>query len=190
MLVEDGVAHVGEDAGEEAVLLERDLPGNHGGIDGGPHAGVGVVEFVYGRGGEVEIAVAEELFPEGDAGEFAFVVGVAVGPVERFELLDGKAGDADHLGVGVRVGESGEHHSVIEDHRAQSQCFLLTTPMYGEKGAPVSIVPLRGADLWTRSEFRGMNDAIFADERTGIPKRVSWRGRIASVCRRGCRWRT
>ena len=39
-------------------------------------------------GVEIEAGVAEELLPEGDAGEFAFVVGVAVGPVEALESIE------------------------------------------------------------------------------------------------------
>ena len=34
--------------------------------------------------------VAQELLPEGDAGELAFVVGMAVGPVEALEAVRGK----------------------------------------------------------------------------------------------------
>ena len=67
------------------MLLEAELPGDHGRVLRGPHARVELVEFVYGVWAEIEFGVAEELLPEGDAGEFALIVGVAVGPVEALE---------------------------------------------------------------------------------------------------------
>jgi hypothetical protein len=47
------VAHVGEDGGEQAALLELLLPGQHGGVLRGPHAGVPEVQLFDGRRGEV-----------------------------------------------------------------------------------------------------------------------------------------
>ncbi len=80
--VENGVAHVGEDGGADAVLLELQLPGEHGGVLRGPHARVPEVELVDGGGVEVELRIADDVLPELQAGELAFVVGVAVGPVD------------------------------------------------------------------------------------------------------------
>ena len=97
------VAHVGEDGGEQAALLELQLPGEHGGVLRGPHAGVQSAELFDGAGGEVEAGFAHDLLPEGDAGEFAFVVGVTVGPVEALETGRRQAGDAQHGCVGFRV---------------------------------------------------------------------------------------
>src|SRR5208337_1419472 len=42
------VAHVGEDRGADAALLELELPGQHGGILGGPHASIPQVELFCG----------------------------------------------------------------------------------------------------------------------------------------------
>ena len=55
------------------------------------------------------------------AGKFAFIVGVAISPVEGFELVTRQAGDAEHrvMRLGVRL--SGQNHSIVEDDRAQSQ---------------------------------------------------------------------
>ena len=81
---EDVVAHVGEDGGEQAALLELLLPGEHGGVLRGPHAGVPVIQlFDRRRARWLRSGIAEELLPEGKAGELALVVGVAIGPVER-----------------------------------------------------------------------------------------------------------
>ena len=61
--------------------LSCELPGQHGGVLRGPQARIPAVQLfddcVLRQAG-----VAQELLPEGDAGELAFVVGVAVGPVE------------------------------------------------------------------------------------------------------------
>ena len=73
-------------------------------------------------GPRCETGVAEKLLPEGDAGELAFVVGVAVGPVEALEAVPRQAGDAHQGGVRLGVGRAGQYHSIVEDHRAQSQC--------------------------------------------------------------------
>ena len=51
----------------------------------------------------------------------AFVVGVAVNPVELFKLLRGETGDVDHGVVRRGVGLTSENHSVVENNRAQSQ---------------------------------------------------------------------
>ena len=63
-VVQHRVAHVGEDGGADAVLLECGLPGKHGGALRRPHAGIQAVEFVDGGGIEVELGVADELLPE------------------------------------------------------------------------------------------------------------------------------
>ena len=91
-------------------------------------------------GVEIEAGFAQELLPEGDAGELAFVVGVAVGPVEGFEAVGGQAGDADHGIVRFGVWVAGQYHSVVEDHRAQSQCCPPVGARVWWRGAPASIV--------------------------------------------------
>ena len=52
---EHGVAHVGQDGGADAALLELQLPGEHRGVLRGPHARVPAVELVDGGGVEVEL---------------------------------------------------------------------------------------------------------------------------------------
>jgi hypothetical protein len=118
---EYGVAHVGEDRGSQAVLLEAQLPGDRRRVLGSPHARVEAVEFFNGRWAEIEFGVAEKFLPEADAGELAFVVGVAVVPIEALEAINRQAGDAYHCVVRFGVRWSGQHHSVVKDHRAQSQ---------------------------------------------------------------------
>ncbi len=66
------------------------------------------LQFFDCAGGEVEAGVAHDLLPEGDAGEFAFIVGVTVCPVEALEAGRGQAGDAqqgwhEHAGSGGPV---------------------------------------------------------------------------------------
>jgi hypothetical protein len=77
--------------------------------------------------------------PESDAGELAFVVSAAVGPVEALEAGNGQAGDAQQRGVGLGVRRPGQHHSIVEDNRAQSQCSSCE-PRVWLKRAPVLIV--------------------------------------------------
>ena len=128
------VAHVGEDGGEDAALLELKLPRQHGGVLSGPHAAVPQVQLLRGAGGEIEARIAKKLLPEGEAGQLAFVIGVAVGPVERLEALQRQPGDAQQRGVGFGVLWTGEYHSIVEDNRAQCQCFSLEASVYGGKG--------------------------------------------------------
>ena len=73
---------------------------------------------------------------------------MAIDPVEFLELVSGESGDANHRVVGRDVRRTREHHSEIEDHRADSQdsssmitrvwwkgcLFLLCTIEFGEQG--------------------------------------------------------
>ena len=72
-------------------------------------------------GVQIEFGIADEVLPELKTGEFAFIVGVPVGPVDRFELVVRQAGDAEHGVVRFGARLSGENHSVIEDDRTQTQ---------------------------------------------------------------------
>ncbi len=102
--------------------LSCELPGEHGGVLGGPHAGVPEVQFfghgLFGR----HAGIAEKLLPEGDTGELAFVVGVAVGPVEALKAVQRQPGEAQQGGVRLGILRPGQYHSIVEDNRAQSQC--------------------------------------------------------------------
>ena len=66
--------------------------------------------------------IADQILPELETGEFAFVIGMAVRPINRFELIVRKAGEAEHgvMRFGARL--TGENHSIVEDDCAQSQC--------------------------------------------------------------------
>ena len=117
------VAHVGEDGGENAALLELELPGQHGGILRGPHARIPLVElFDGGRVGRCEAGVASELPPEREAGELSLVVSVPVGPVEASKRSAGRPVMRTSAACAVGVRRASEYHSIVEDHRAQSQC--------------------------------------------------------------------
>ena len=120
----DVVAHVGEDAGFKATFAEGTLPGEGGGVFGGPHAGVPEIELVELLRGEGEAGVGGEFLPELEAGEVAAVVGVPVGPVEWLEDIGGEAGDAGEMGLGRGFRRTAENHSVVEDNRAQTQFAL------------------------------------------------------------------
>jgi len=122
---EHGVAHVGKDGGADAMLLEFDLPGKHGGVLRGPHARIQDVEFVDVCGTEVKLRIADEILPELKPRKLALIVSVSIGPVDGFELVTRQAGDADHgvMRIGIRL--SGKNHSIIEDDRAQRQETLL-----------------------------------------------------------------
>ena len=49
----------------------------------------------------------QQLLPELNAGELAFVVGMAVSPIQGFEAIRGHSDDAQHCRVSFRVGETG-----------------------------------------------------------------------------------
>ena len=109
------------------------LPGKHGRILGGPHAGVPEVQLVDGRRLEIEPRVADDLLPECEPGELALVVGVAVGPVERFESIAGRPVMRSMASCASGVRLSGENHSIVEDDSAQSQCSSLNAPCMVER---------------------------------------------------------
>jgi len=130
---EDVIAHVGEDGGEQTVLFELLLPGEHGGILRGPHAGVYVVEFVDCGGREIQAGIASEFLPESESGELAFVVGVAIGPVEGLKSVGGQAGGAEQVRMGLGVLLTRQDHSVVKDNRTQRQGFSFLKGAYGGK---------------------------------------------------------
>ena len=94
-----------------------------------------MIEFVDGSRVEVEFGVADNVLPELEAGEFAFIVCVAVGPVEGFKLIVRKAGDAEHGVMRFDARLSSENHSIIEDDGAQRQGSSYECAVYGVDGA-------------------------------------------------------
>ena len=66
-------------------------------------------------------AFVGDLLPKGLAGELALVEGVAIGPVEGVKTRRRQARDAHHRRVRRGVWRTGQYHSVVENHRAQSQ---------------------------------------------------------------------
>ena len=135
------VAHVGEDGGADAVLLESELPGEHGRVLRGPHACVPGIEFIDGGGIEPELRIANEVLPELTACKLALIVGMAIGPVDGFKLVARQTRYAEHRVVRIRIRLSGENHSVVEDDRAQGQRNLLKQAACIVEGTPrISLV--------------------------------------------------
>lgn len=110
--------HIGENGGEEAGVLKRADPGEHGLADVGPHEDVGLDEGVDLRGCEAEAAVASEFGPVAVAVHMAKVVFVAVAPVETLKSLAIEAGEGDEVFVGGGV-RGAEDLTVVEDDGAQ-----------------------------------------------------------------------
>lgn len=118
---EDGIAHIGKNGGAHVVGFEFLLPREHGGILRGPHAGVLAKELSKVGRAERQMGIAGKLLPVRDAREFAFVVGMSIGPVEGFKLIRREPGDPNHGVVGRDIGRAGQDHSIIKNNRAQSQ---------------------------------------------------------------------
>src|SRR3954447_15152243 len=73
-VLENRIAHVGQDCGKEAVLFQFLLPREHDGILSGPHARVPGVELVNGFRIEIEAPITHDILPEFESSEFALVV--------------------------------------------------------------------------------------------------------------------
>ena len=97
--------------------LESGGPGKHGRVEGGPHADVGVDEFVDLRGSEGAAGVAREFGPVRGAVEMAEVVVAAVAPVEALEGVAIDAGEGEEALVGGAV-LGAEDFTVVEDDGA------------------------------------------------------------------------
>jgi len=95
----------------------------------GPHARIPQVQLVDSGCGQLEAGLTNELLPKGEAGELAFVIGVAISPVEALETLEGQASDAEQGVMGRRVRWSGQYHSIVEDNRAQTQGSSMWAPV-------------------------------------------------------------
>ena len=129
------VAHVGEDGGEQAVLLERELPGHHGGVLGGPQARIPEIQLLDRLLIVRHLCFAQKLLPKGDAGQLAFVVGGPVGPVEAVKPLLRQVRDAQQVGPRGGVRWSGQYNSIVEDNCAQSQSSSPVRPCNVERDA-------------------------------------------------------
>ncbi len=129
------VAHVRQDGRQQTMVFQRLLPRNHRRIVRTPHPHVKGVELVHIRGAQVESAVARKFLPVGHAAQLAFVIGVSVGPVELFKALYRQPRQAHHGVVGLGVGRTRQHHSVIENNRAQLQDSSRVAPMQIREGA-------------------------------------------------------
>ena len=85
---------------------------------------------------KMDAAIADHLLPELEAGEFAFIIGMPVGPIEFLKAIQRKAGEADQFGMGCGILWSGENHSVVKDNCAQSQSESpVFASVYGGKEA-------------------------------------------------------
>src|SRR6185437_4214578 len=122
------------------MLLQPSLPGEHRRVHGGPHAGIPAVQLFDSRWGQAQSSIVDQLFPEAQSGEFALVVGMAIGPVEALKAFSFKSGDAHHFRVRMRIRRPGEYHSEVEDYRAQTQAASQgPSPCMVEKDASLNI---------------------------------------------------
>jgi len=112
---EDFGPHVGEDSGEDAVVLQGGGPGKHGLVEiASPHEDVVFDECVDFAGGEREAGVAAEFGPVTAAVEEAEIVVVAVTPVEALEGVAIEAGAGEEAAVGGGIGGA-QDLAVVED---------------------------------------------------------------------------